>query len=69
MKVEIDIDRYLIEKMFSNYCSNQTYCSDCPSQVVINEIYDGCFDKYADLHFKNEFQKFINTFLDLCNQV
>lgn len=69
MKVDIEVDTYLIEKMFDKYCPKHDCCANCPSSVLIDEPYDGCYGKYEELFFKNDFQDLINNFLDLCDKV
>ena len=69
MKIDIDIDDYLVERMYDKYCSEHGDCSTCPSQPTLDDSEVGCFGKYKNKIFKTEFKEIIDKIIDVMYKI
>lgn len=69
MKINIDIDGYLVERMHDKYCLEHGDCSSCPSQPTLNDNEVGCFGKYKNKIFVVEFKEVIDKIVDVMYKV
>lgn len=61
MKIQIEVTEQTKINMYHQYCETQLECSDCCCNVLINEDYENCKEKYIKLFLKDEIEKKINV--------
>lgn len=59
MKVTVQINENLIDRLYSSYCDNRD-CSDCSSQIMINDKFDSCKEKYLANQLESDIQKILD---------
>lgn len=57
MKIDlsINIDDVAVGEMYNRFCEDNE-CESCCCQVLIDECYKGCFEKYKELHLKSDIE-------------
>lgn len=62
MKVTINLDPLVVERLFQDYC-NERECHSCPCQIIVGDKFDSCKEKYNELVLKVDAQDIINEAL------
>lgn len=64
MKIEVNVNENLVESMYNKYC-NTIECVDCKCNILPNEKYINCYEKYKKEYFKYDIQDKINRMLKI----
>ena len=59
MEIKVTLDENTIEKLFNNFCENNE-CSSCSCQIILEDEYEACNEKYRETILKNDFNSIIN---------